>query len=468
MAHRYPLELEKTVLNADPELVADCGGDIGCIIDGEAFGKEAAAEYVTDPGLEVKPEQQGAEGAELVLGVGPDPNQSWNVCKARGWGDPHMVTFDGLKYDVHVKGELTLLKSKDPASTFEIQARTRAVENHNARPAVTTAVVVYEDEVKNLPTVQVALAEDPSLENVVTIGNCPVLLYIDGVSRDITTGSGKIGATVQVKGRRIVVEYPATQLRLDMKVEIWRQTCHFSVDYFLADCRKDEELHGLLGTPTGDWRDDWEVRDGSKVPVPTNGRDRRFEKAYEYSKNWCITKTTSHFAYEPGTNYDTFDECTDDYDNALEEAVDHADPDLIEKCKGDEGCVIEGVALGTEAAEEYLEDPANEQDVLQKDDEEIVTTVGGDENNVCEMCTARGWGDPHIITFDGVKYDVHVKGQLTFLKSLNSGFEIQARTEAVENHPQRYAVTTGIVVTEDNLPKIQVSLASQNAATAEN
>jgi hypothetical protein len=57
----------------------------------------------------------------------------------------HIVTFDGLSYDVHVKGELTFLKSLDPENDFTIQARTVAVKNHPKGPAVTTGVVVHED-----------------------------------------------------------------------------------------------------------------------------------------------------------------------------------------------------------------------------------------------------------------------------------------------------------------------------------
>lgn len=42
-----------------------------------------------------------------------------------GWGDPHIVTFDGSNYTFNNLGEFTLLLLKD--NTFTIQARTSLV-----------------------------------------------------------------------------------------------------------------------------------------------------------------------------------------------------------------------------------------------------------------------------------------------------------------------------------------------------
>lgn len=229
----------------------------------------------------------------------------------------HIVTFDGLSYDVHVKGELTFLKSLDADNDFTIQARTVAVKNHPKGPAVTTAVVVHEDSRLSLPVVQVSLGQDANsafATEFTTSRNdkCYVQLFVDDEAKDILGGSGKNGASVQVNGNRIVVEYPTTNLKLDIKVSSWRQECHFSVDYYLVDCRCDETLVGILGQPDfpRQWINDWHDHSGNAVPIPSRRSDRRGKKAYDYSRTWCISAGESHFAYEPGMSHSNFDECT--------------------------------------------------------------------------------------------------------------------------------------------------------------
>eukprot|EP00980_Cylindrotheca_fusiformis_P020143 scaffold7212_cov165-Cylindrotheca_fusiformis.AAC.3 len=291
----------------------------------------------------------------IVTTIEGDENNVCEMCKARSHGDPHIITFDGVRYDVHVKGELTFLKSLD--SGFEIQARTEPTGRHG-KYMVTTGIVVKDD---NLPKIQVSFATQnvEKAEKVVAMGGCPVQLFVDDVPRYITTGSGTSDATVQTAGNRIVVEYPSTKLQLDMLVRSGKNKCVFNINYMLGDCRCGETLVGILGNPNGERNDDWMEEDGTPVEIPEDGSERRFGKAYNYSKTWCVTEGMSNFAYNEGTDFETFDGCTDEYDEEMEDIVEEASAECMYKCvqngELDPGCLIDCETLGTEAGDEYVE-----------------------------------------------------------------------------------------------------------------
>ena len=181
---------------------------------------------------------------------------------------------------------------------------------------MTTGVVVHEDSRLGLPDVQVSLGQGANSELATEFRSggdkCYVQLFVDQEAKSILGGTGTTGATVQVNGNRIVVEYPTTNLKLDIKVTSWRQECHFSIDYYLVDCRCDETLVGILGQPDfpKDWTNDWHEHDGTPLPIPSRRSDRRGKKAYEYSRTWCVSAGESKFAYENGMSHADFDECT--------------------------------------------------------------------------------------------------------------------------------------------------------------
>jgi len=318
----YNPELERSLEDATPEQVTKCGdGNIECLLEAVNLGEGAADSAVETPGADeeepeeiqiLKTESSSIE-SDIVLEVPETPPADGlcPVCKAVGWGDPHIITFDGVQYDVHVKGELTFLKSTDPANDFTVQARTVPVKNHPKGPAVTSGVVVHKT---GEPTIQVSLGEDTDSAHAsvftVNSNDCPVQLFVDGQARDITTGTGLTDATVQVKGNRIVVEYLDLQMRLDMNVRSWRDECHFSVTYFLADCPCDGSLVGILGQPDGEWTNDWHEHDGTAVDIPRSRRKRRGREAYDYSLTWCLAAADSKFTYEPEMSHGDFDMCT--------------------------------------------------------------------------------------------------------------------------------------------------------------
>jgi len=296
------------------------------------------------------------EGGAAVVANGAVANEA---CTATGWGDPHMVTFDGLKYDAHAFGHIVMIRSL--TTEFEIQARTQKIDVTWGKPAVTTGVAIRPAEAANMPIVQVVMSDASSA--IDTLHYCPVKLFVGGVERTLDQGLGIDGATFMTTGRHIVMEFPSEALRIDMTVEHFGR-CHFDVDYHLLDCKEGDSIVGLLGTPNGNAGDDWMTPQGTTIPLPEGNVGKFFfQPAYEYvTQNWCVpTASEAIFVYEDGKDFDYYDHCSDDYDPALEEIITEAPPDVANLCGDDLGCLIDGTNLGEPAALEFLDNPAHER-----------------------------------------------------------------------------------------------------------
>ena len=97
------------------------------------------------------------------------------------------------------------------------------MENHPSKPAVTTGVVI--NEVGDLPTIQVSLARDMDDAYTESFRSCPVQLFVDGVARPVSAGSGSSSASVKEANNKITIQYPDTGTVVELQVKSWKQTC---------------------------------------------------------------------------------------------------------------------------------------------------------------------------------------------------------------------------------------------------
>lgn len=265
--------------------------------------------------------------------------------------DPHLRTFDGLTYDCQASGEFTLVTSRD--RQFEVQTR---FSGRNPTGSVTTGVAVSFD---SAPVVQVSIAVNDASPST-RIRNCPVLLYVDGSSRDVLSGSGQNGEVIveaSASTGRFNILYTAIGASVSFRV----QTsvffgCYFeAVSVFLPETFiNDNTITGLLGSPNGDISDEWMKKDGSPLPAPRTVAERLFKVAYDYCiANWCIkNEAKSLFTYENGSSHASFDKCNRPYTSPPD--LSSASPALRALCGTDKACLIDGIVGDIEDAENTL------------------------------------------------------------------------------------------------------------------
>jgi hypothetical protein len=323
--------------------------------------------YVLPAEVQEAPANPGTPAESFMVCPGPGFS---DACKATAWGDPHIVTWDGLKFDAQPAGEAIFLKStSESGSTLEIQGRIEKARE-NGIPAVTTGIVTRGDD-ESQPVIQVAIASEggemvPARNNL----ECPVELFVNGELQESVYYS-ESGVKVQRVGSTISIVYPSL-LRVDMHTAFFGR-CYFTTDFYLFDCDdRSDSVIGLLGSPNGNPNDDWMTTDGDVLELPADVSKYFFGPAFQYTKNnWIITdEDESLFNYEPGQDFSTFSDEAQKYDPEYEDSINNVSEEIIEICGDDVGCRIDGESLGNEAAEDYVENPASQRTPGSRVDED--------------------------------------------------------------------------------------------------
>jgi hypothetical protein len=255
-----------------------------------------------------------------------------NVTSCVGWGDPHMITFDGLHYDCQVEGEVVLSKAVT-SGLLELQGRFTPYAGHSY-VTVTTAVAI---KARGRPVVQISLDSAGGL-----------LFLVDGVLKPVGNGDGFLATLV---GSTITVTYPALQIAL--KVTNWGSYLNFDLE-IARQALVGEAMVGLCGTPNNDPSDDWMAANGTRVPVGS-GTGLLFEPSYSYcSRNWCLrAASASLFTYRAGESFAAFSKCDKAYDSTVEGLLASPPQCLVDACGSNQQCILDGIVLGRAGVDNF-------------------------------------------------------------------------------------------------------------------
>jgi hypothetical protein len=178
------------------------------------------------------------------------------------FGDPHIITLDGLGYDFQAVGEYVLVETDAGATNpFAVQVRFEPLPGSDL-VSVTTRMAVEIDGV----TVEVD-----------ALGDTPIL--IDGApltAEQLATGAADVNGDAADPGGAYDVFFNADQSEITIvlndtgeQLVIKNMDGALNICVFLADAPGGNAgaISGLMGNGNGDLTDDYELRDGTAVPA---------------------------------------------------------------------------------------------------------------------------------------------------------------------------------------------------------
>jgi len=220
-----------------------------------------------------------------VSGTGTGPITAPPACLAAcgtSWGDPHLVTYDGVAYDGQLAGELVLTRST--ADDFEVQVRQQPW-NGSQLVAVNTATAMMVDGTR------VGIYLTPSGVRTLLDGD-PV--SVDGAGLALPGGgsirhdqAGHLVVVTWADGTSLSASYvPGSYITIRMSLTAGRLGT----------------LRGLLGDADGDRSDDLRTRDGDLVAV---GSSPDVIHA-DFADSWRLGDGESLFDYAGGESTASF------------------------------------------------------------------------------------------------------------------------------------------------------------------
>lgn len=196
-------------------------------------------------------------------------------------GDPHLITFDGLRYDFQAAGEFTLVATESQ-NPLTIQVRQQPLQGGLcSNVAYNTAIATRLDGAR----VSIDARRDP-------------VLLVDGQPAFLPGGvwTGPTGGQLIETEQRYALVWPdGSSLQAGVGGD------YLNLAVRLAD-EQAVSARGLLGGQDGDPGNDLQLADGTVLPeiVP-------FGTLYgDFADSWRITQADSLFDYDAGAGTDDF------------------------------------------------------------------------------------------------------------------------------------------------------------------
>ena len=247
-----------------------------------------------------------------------ESNQNSEECQLKtssSTNDPHLTTFDGLRYDLQTIGEFILTKSND--GTFEVQARhapygfAMTINSAVAVKAGGDRVALY---ARDFP--------DTDTSNPLRVNGQPTVIQSDKLS---LTGGGEI----LKQGNTYIINSPTGEKVVVSQANAG-DNAFFNISPFAYN--RADTYSGLLGNMNGNPNDDLRIRGGGSIlevqstygdvndalnlvglrlPGAVNAAEKLyFDKLYkQFGNSWRVKQEESLFDYPT-------DKTTADYTDA--------------------------------------------------------------------------------------------------------------------------------------------------------
>uniref|UniRef100_A0AAQ6ITR5 Sushi domain containing 2 n=1 Tax=Anabas testudineus TaxID=64144 RepID=A0AAQ6ITR5_ANATE len=202
------------------------------------------------------------------------------------FGDPHIITFDGVSYSFNGKGEYTLLTSAE--KQLIIQGRTEAVNGELLQALKSTKLSAVAMKEASSDVIEVRLVSDQSSLEV--LKNQKILSFTEQSWMDLQ-GVFVFSPT----SSNVTVMFPS-----GAGVEARLREGTITVTVLLPEEFKDSTL-GLLGKMNHDATDDLVLSNGQLVQNHSNP-----EELFSFGAGWAVTINSTLFTYDSDYLLDTY------------------------------------------------------------------------------------------------------------------------------------------------------------------